>query len=222
MRLRASTMRSASRRSGLTRPRISSGSARHGTHGQPRRRARCDRVQLVHQLVTPALADPGASGHLSGWRRARVCRTAEPGMAMDDFIRIRGAREHNLQVDRSRSAAQQAGRDHRAVGLGQKLARVRHDLRRRPAPLRREPVRVRAPVPRADAEAGRRFDHRPVAGDRDRAEDDLEEPALDGRHGHRDLRLSAPAVRARSASPTRRRPACRSRARPSRRWSTGS
>ena len=41
------------------------------------------------------------------------------------------------------------------------------------------------------------LDRGPVAGDLDRAEDHLEEPALDRRHGHRDLRLSAPAVRAR-------------------------
>ena len=114
---------------------------------------------------------------------------------MDEFIRIRGAREHNLKSDRRRPAAQRARGDHRAVRLRQVLARVRHHLRRRPAPLRREPLGVRPPVPRADAEAGRRFDHRSVAGDRDRAEDHVEEPALHGRHGHRDLRLPAPALR---------------------------
>ena len=114
---------------------------------------------------------------------------------MDDFIRIRGAREHNLRsidVDLPRNSLVVITGP---VGLGQELARVRHHLRRRPAALRREPVGLRAPVPRADAEARRRFDHRPVAGDRDRAEDHLEQPALDRRHGHRDLRLSAPAVR---------------------------
>ena len=37
----------------------------------------------------------------------------------------------------------------------------------------------------------------PVAGDLDRAEDHLAQPALDRRHGHRDLRLHAPAVGAR-------------------------
>ena len=41
------------------------------------------------------------------------------------------------------------------------------------------------------------FDRGPVAGHLDRAEDHLEEPALDRRHGDRDLRLSAPALRAR-------------------------
>ena len=116
---------------------------------------------------------------------------------MDDFIRIRGAREHNLKGDRRRHPAPPAGGDHRPVGLGQVQPRLRHDLRRGPAALRREPVGLCAAVPGADAEAGRRPDHRPVAGDLDRAEDHLEEPALDGRHGHRDLRLHAPALGAR-------------------------
>ena len=38
------------------------------------------------------------------------------------------------------------------------------------------------------------FDRGTVAGDLDRAEDDLAQPALDGRHGDRDLRLHAPAM----------------------------
>ena len=96
-----------------------------------------------------------------------------------------------------RAAAQPARRDHRAVGLGQELARVRHALRRRPAPLRRVAVGLRAPVPRADGEARRRPDRGPVAGDRDRAEGGEPQPALDRRHGHRDPRLPAPALRAR-------------------------
>jgi predicted MFS family arabinose efflux permease len=53
--------------------------------------------------------------------------------------------------------ATRAGGDHRPVRLGQVVARLRHDLRRGPAPLRREPVGLCAPVPGADAEAGRRF-----------------------------------------------------------------
>ena len=54
----------------------------------------------------------------------------------------------------------------------------------------------------------------PVARHRHRAEGDLAQSALDRRHGHRDLRLPAPAVRARrafraapiTASTSRRRP----------------
>ena len=92
------------------------------------------------------------------------------------------------------AAARRAVGHHRPVGLGQVVAGVRHDLRRGPAPLRRVAVRLRAPVPRADGQARRRLDRGPVAGDLDRPEDDVAQPALDGRHGHRDLRLPAPAV----------------------------
>ena len=112
-----------------------------------------------------------------------------------DWIAVRGARVHNLKnidVDIPR---------HKLVvitglsRLGQVVARLRHDLRRRAAALRRVAVGLRPAVPRADGEAGRRSDRRPVAGDLDRAEDDRLEPALDGRHRHRDLRLPAAAVR---------------------------
>ncbi|MGN5374702.1 hypothetical protein [Sphingomonas hankookensis] len=41
-----------------------------------------------------------------------------------------------------------------------------------------------APVPRADAEAERRAYRGAVAGDFDRTEDDVAQPALDGRHRH--------------------------------------
>ena len=57
--------------------------------------------------------------------------------------------------------------------------------------------RLRPPVPRDDAEARRRAYRRPVAGDLDRAEDHQPQPALDRRHGDRDLRLHALAVGAR-------------------------
>ena len=85
-------------------------------------------------------------------------------------------------------------RGNRALGLGQVEPRVRHDLRRGPAPLRRVAVGLRAPVPRPDGEARRGLDRGPLAGDLDRPEDDLAQPAVDRRHGDRDLRLPAPAV----------------------------
>ena len=59
-------------------------------------------------------------------------------------------------------------------------------------------------------------------GDLDRPEDDDAQPALDGRHGHRDLRLPAPALRARRPARTARSAAGRSRARASSRSSTRS
>ncbi len=128
-------------------------------------------------------------------------------MPPSDTIVVSGAREHNLK-----NVSIELPRDALVVitglsGSGQVLARLRHDLRRGPAPLRRVAERLRAPVPGADGQAGRRLDRGPVAGDLDRPEDDLAQPALDGRHGHRDLRLPAPAVVARrpSALPQLRR-----------------
>ncbi len=85
---------------------------------------------------------------------------------------------------------------HRALRLREVEPRVRHDLRRGPAALRRVALRVRAPVPADDGEARRRLDRRAQPGDLDRPEDDLAEPALDGRHRHRDLRLPPAALRA--------------------------
>ena len=52
-------------------------------------------------------------------------------------------------------------------------------------------------------------------GDLDRPEDDVAEPALDRRHGHGDLRLPAPALRARRAGRTARSAGGRSPARAS-------
>ena len=126
-------------------------------------------------------------------------------MAKSRYPRCRAAPLHldprraraQSEERRPRPAARSPGGDHRPVGLRQVLARLRHDLRRGPAPLCREPVGLCPPVPRADAEARRRFDRGPVAGDLDRAEDDVAQSALDGRHRHRDLRLPAPAVRPR-------------------------
>ena len=137
------------------------------------------------------------------------------------MIAVRGAREHNLKNVDLDDPARPARGVHRPVGLGQIVARLRHDLRRGPAALRRVALGLCAPVPRDDAEARRRPDRRPLAGDLDRAEDDLEEPALDRRHRHRDLRLHAPALGAgRHPLLARDRPADREPDRAAR-WSTG-
>ncbi len=91
--------------------------------------------------------------------------------------------------------AQRAGRLHRAVGVGEELARLRHDLRRGPAPLRRVAVVVRPAVPRPDGEARRRLHRGALAGDLDRPEVHLAQPPVDGGDHHRDLRLPPGAVR---------------------------
>ena len=116
-------------------------------------------------------------------------------MAADEIV-VHGAREHNLKDITVRLPRNALICITGLSGLREVLARLRHDLRRGPAPLRRVALRLRAPVPPDDGEARRRLDRRALAGDLDRPEDDVAEPALDGRHGHRDLRLPAPALRA--------------------------
>ncbi len=101
------------------------------------------------------------------------------------------------QEPQPRSAARAADRGHRTVRLGKVLADLRHALRRGPAPLRGIAVRLRAAVPVHHGQARRRQHRGALAGDRHRAEGELAQPALDRRHGDRDLRLPASAVRAR-------------------------
>ena len=143
-------------------------------------------------------------------------------MAADELI-VHGAREHNLKDIDVRLPRNALVCITGLSGSGKSSLGVRHDLRRGPAPLRREPLRVRAPVPADDGEAGRRLDRRALAGDLDRPEDDLAQPALDGRDGHRDLRLPAPPLRARRppALPGLRPADLRAEPRPDRRADPG-
>ena len=104
---------------------------------------------------------------------APMAKSRSPAAEPHRFISHPRRARAQSQEHRRRHAARPAGGDHRAVGLGQVVARLRHDLCRGPAPLRREPVGLCPAVPRADAEARRRFDRGPVAGDLDRAEDHL-------------------------------------------------
>ncbi len=116
-----------------------------------------------------------------------------------------------------RAATRSTDRLHRAVGLGQVLARVRHDLRRGAAPLRRVAVGLRPAVPRPDGQARRRLHRGPVAGDLDRPEVRVAQPSVDRRHDHRGLRLPAPSLRPhRGAALPERRHAASSGRRPSR------
>ncbi len=101
-------------------------------------------------------------------------------------IEVEGARQHNLKgidVDNPPEP------DDRLLGsewLGQELAGDRHALRRRPAPLRRKPLILRSTVSRSASEAQSRADHRSLTRGQYRAEDDEQEPALDGGDGDRD------------------------------------
>ncbi len=101
------------------------------------------------------------------------------------------------QGRRRRPAAERPRRHHRPVGLGQVVARLRHDLRRGPAALHGDAQRLRAAVSRRDGAARRRPHRRPLARNRHRAEDRRPQPAQHRRDRHRDLRLSAPALRPR-------------------------
>ena len=158
-----------------------------------RTRSPCDRVPSTRTVVRI---------WVRCYRPGKLCRatgsrSAARGSTTSGTSRVRMPRER-LVVH------------HRAVRLGQVVARLRHALRRGPAPLRRVALGLRAAVPRADGEARRRLHRGPVAGHLDRPEDDVAQPALDRRHRHRDLRLPAPAVRAgRAPALPRLRPADR-------------
>ncbi len=159
------------------------------------------------------------AGQYLGWRGRVYYQVAIKPPATMDFIKIRGARTHNLKNINARSAAQPADRDHRPVRFRQEFAGLRHALRRGPAPLRRVALGLRAPVPAVDGKARCRPDRGPVAGHFHRAEGHQPQPALHRRHGHRDPRLPAPALRPRRhAALPGARPAARS-ARACRRWS---
>ena len=140
---------------------------------------------------------------------------------MTSDLIITGAREHNLK-DITLSSRATARRHHRALGLGQVLARLRHHLRRGPAPLRREPLGLRPPVPRPDGQAGRRLHRGPLAGHLHRPEDDHPQPALHRRA--RSPRSTTTCACSTPASGTRTAPTAGgpSRARPCSRSSTTS
>ena len=160
-------------------------------------------------------------------RRRDIRRPAASGLAAGCSVaseahglpQVRGgdrARHHGPgrpraqpQERQRRAAPRQARRVHRPVRVGQVEPRVRHDLRRGAAALRRVAQLVRPPVPRPDGQARRRRHRGAVAGDLDRPEVGEPQPALHGRHHHRGLRLPASALRPhrRPALPERRHPA---------------
>ena len=76
---------------------------------------------------------------------------------------VHGAREHNLKDITVRLPRNALICITGLSGSGKSLARLRHDLRRGPAPLRRVALGLRAPVPADDGEARRRLDRRALA-----------------------------------------------------------
>ena len=112
-----------------------------------------------------------------------------------NVIRVIGAREHNLK-----NITVDIPRDQLVVitglsRLGKKFAGIRHDLCRGAAPLCRVTLSIRAPVSRTDGKTRCRLDRWTLTGCIDRSKGYFAQPAFDGRHGDRGLRLSTPAVR---------------------------
>ena len=140
--------------------------------------------QLFDVLVCGAMARGSPSRALRG----------RPHHAADTIV-IRGAREHNLC-----DVSVELPRDELIVftGLsGSGKSSLAFDTiyaegqRRYVESL----VGLRPAVPRADGQARRRRDRGPVAGHLDRPEVGIAQPAVDGRHRHRGLRLPAAPVR---------------------------
>ena len=124
-----------------------------------------------------------------------ICRPAlGPRGPLAAFNQYSGRAHSQPRQYLARNSARQADRRHGRFGLGQIEPGVRHALCRGAAPLRAEPLDLRAAVPRADGAAGRRCDFRNPAGARAAPEEHHQECALDGRHRHRNQRLPAAAV----------------------------
>ena len=95
----------------------------------------------------------------------------------------------------ARHRAQRNDRRHRPERLGQIDARLRPAFRRGPAPLSRQPQRLRAAVRRAARAARRRFDHRHPARRRHRAARHARRPQEHRRDHHGNLPVHPAALR---------------------------
>ncbi len=129
-------------------------------------------------------------------------RCGAPAIACDDAEIIerqgdrdtRRARAQPAQ-HRSHDSARQADRDHGRQRQRQEHRRVRHLVRRGPAPLPRVAECVRAPIRRARRPRRRRRRLRHSADRRHRAAHEPRRPQEHRRHADRDLSLPALAVR---------------------------
>ena len=152
-----------------------------------------------HEAAENSRARPSGQARQAGSARAaRPHRSARgrPGQARDRLAADHHSRRARAQSEERgpHDPARSTGRVHGTFGVGQVVARLRHDLCGGTAPLCGVALGLRPPVSGDDAEAGRRSDRRPVARHFHRAEDHFQKPALHGGHGHRDPRLHAPFV----------------------------
>ena len=174
----------------------------HHPRGQPRRRPQPARAPRVHHALDDAAATARARtsataccASASASRGPTTCgATCEARPRRRSVLTVRpvdrlvvvGARQHNLKnVSVSPSARQDRGL-HRAERFGQVVARVRHDLRRGAAAVRRVAQRLRAAVPGAARQARRRAHRRALA---------RPSPSSSGRCRSRRARPSAPSPR---------------------------
>ena len=123
----------------------------------------------------------------------RICVMWENGGLARPHHRARGTATQPEEYRRLDSA-QYPYRHHGVERIGEIVAGLRHDLCRRPAPLRRNALALRAPVSGSDGATRGRFDRWPQPRDFDRAEDHQSQSAVDSRDHHRNLRLPARAV----------------------------
>ena len=116
----------------------------------------------------------------------------------DDVIRIRGARQNNLRgLDLDLPLGELIVVDRRVSGSGKSSLAFDTRLRRRPAPLRRDVLAVRAAIPRPHGQAAGRPHRRHPARDRDRPDESRAHVALDRRHDDGAQRSPEAPVRAR-------------------------
>ncbi len=155
------------------------------------------RPRAYRDVFTAVPSDPSRDGSPATARRRRA-----------NAIEIVHAREHNLKNVEPRDPARQAHGHHGRQRQRQEHDRVRHPVRRRPAPLPRVVERLRAPVRRARRPRRRRRRVRHSADRRDRAAHEPRRPQEHRRDADRDLSFPAPLVRQarRAALPRLRRP----------------
>ena len=141
--------------------------------------------------LRPAETNGNRSGTAANRARFQEGRKDAAGRghrAKATHITVRGARQHNLRRRRRKNPARRDDRLLRPQRLRQNLARDGHDLRRRPAALRRKPTRYarqfvgQMQKPKVDHIDGL---SPAIAIEQQRRP----HAALDRRHRHRDLRL---------------------------------
>ena len=113
---------------------------------------------------------------------------------MDDPIRIRGARQHNLKGNRRGAPPARADGDYRAVGFGQVLPGAGHPLRGGSAALRRGAFELREAVSRPPRQARCRPDRGAPPRGCDRAAQPGHIEPLNRGNRDRGLRLPAPPL----------------------------